>query len=155
MSRKLHEIGSDVDPQLSMRVASGKAGSATINSTWQRILDWLQDNLSIPAEPTIGIAEIEIGAWDMNVLVPSKQVNISSLGILNENIINVDAWIVPDQDFGDERYKLGDLENTGYITFVPTNNLITLWGGSVFQNTNYNSTARSRGWLVITYLIVS
>ena len=45
MAKRLFEQGGDVTPSLDMRVASGKAGTATENSTWQTIITWLESVL--------------------------------------------------------------------------------------------------------------
>ena len=43
--QRLFEIGSDVDPILTHRVAQGLAGNTTKNSSWQKIVTWLQTAL--------------------------------------------------------------------------------------------------------------
>jgi hypothetical protein len=154
MSRRLHEIGLDVDPQLTMRVASGKNGSATINSSWSKILAWMQANLTIPTAPTIGIASINIGFWDMDTN-GSKTVNIASLGIVNSQILSITARIISD-DFPTLHNDLcvAYTAVSGQISWPlgsTTDVFLSRITDSIFDSVNYNSGVINRGWLTIIY----
>lgn len=65
--RRLFEQGGDATPVLTNRVASGKAGTATTNQTWQTIVTWLQTVLNF-LKPANNLSDVDDAATALSNL---------------------------------------------------------------------------------------
>jgi flagellar biosynthesis regulator FlaF len=166
--KRLFEQGSDVDPILTHRVAMGLAGNTTKNSTWSKIVTWLQTALQDATHRFITDTErtqwdagtglqqtlVSIGVWDMDA---TDSVNVAH-GITNfEDIVSISGVIY--NDAIDTSYPFP------YI-YEPTNrsdlilgvvdatniNLIRKVGGT-FDAATFDDGVMNRGYLVIFSII--
>lgn len=160
MANRIFEQGLDVDPQLTTRIAHGKAGSATLNTTWAKLLAWLQANLTFTTS-AFDSQRIEIGAWNMDTTA-SITMDLTVYGIDSTKIVNIDAYIFQDNYPATSQMKLegtiGTIAsplNGGSLTWdrLSSTGLITLsrTSGGVFDSTYFNDPAINRGWIFVTY----
>ena len=102
MARRQFEIGGDTTPELTNRIASGKAGTPTVNSTWQTVVTWL--------ESVLGFLKTTSNLSDLNNTTTAR----TNLGVYSTT--QVDAAL------NDKADKTNVLEKDNTTTFTPTSN---------------------------------
>jgi len=171
---RIFEQGSDVDPILTHRVAHGLAGNSTKNSTWSKIVAWLNDRLQIPASQVTEETDLNFVTDDQQDIIETletkqKIVNIGDWNMDSTTNVNV-AHGVADYskirgvsvmiiDDGESSLRpLNYVPNAssgvqGGINGIGSTNitLYRLTGGS-FDGTGYDSTSFNRGYVLIDYI---
>lgn len=102
MAKRLFEQGGDTTPVLTNRLASGKAGTTTTNSTWQTVVTWL--------ESVLGFLKTNEDLADLNDTTTAR----TNLGVYSTT--QVDASQATKAD------KTNVLEKDNTTTFMPTSN---------------------------------
>ena len=92
---------------------------------------------------------IEIGIWDMDA---TAQVSVAH-GLTVSDIRSITAVIILDASANRYDINVDDSTGTGTagISLTPTNVVLDRKSGGFFDNTSFDSTAASRGQLVIWY----
>lgn len=100
MAKRLFEQGADVDPIGTNRVAHGKSGTATSNSTWDKIVIWLRTALS--SVTTRFVTDTQISTWNAKMEDTKAAIEAKLTGeitshthptsLLNYAIVNIGDW---------------------------------------------------------------
>jgi len=135
MADRLFEQGSSVPPQSTFRLASGKAGSATLNHAWSDVLTWIKENLISPEDL------IEIGAWDMDA---TASVDVAYTAPSGFEVIGCIVSII--KDTSGEVYQL----SAGGYAFYSSGIEFTLTrtGSGIFDSTDFDG-AGNRGYIIV------
>jgi hypothetical protein len=149
---RLHEIGSSVTPDLTYRIASGKAGVPTVNTTFDDLVDWLTTQLAV-----FGLTPIvvNIGGWDMDTDLDKT---IAHTVPANNEIVSVFITIYNDAGTVNYCFTAGDNTSsacTGGISWDGTNIYLT-HNNSFFGNQGqpvglFHNDAINRGLMKIEY----
>jgi hypothetical protein len=167
---RLFEIGSDVTPLNTHRVASGLAGNTTKNHTWATIVTWLNTVLQLPAaqvtesttlnfvtdagktqaEGTI-TTYVDIGIWDMDA-----NATLAVAHGLSDytKIRSVKAVIIPDgsptshTNLESINVATGAAQG-GILSWDATNINLQRTTSGTFDSTAYDDGAINRGYLKI------
>jgi hypothetical protein len=171
---RLFEQGSDVDPILTHRVAMGLAGNTTKNSTWTKIIAWLNTKLQIPASQvteetdlnfmtdaeetkvTNIITEqtiVNIGVWDMDAdttkVVAHGLADITKIRDINVMILNdADTVNIPLMNLGS-----GASDICGISNVDGTNITLFRFTSGFFDNTDYDDGVKNRGFILIETIL--
>jgi hypothetical protein len=166
--KRIFEQGSDVDPILTHRVAMGLAGNSTKNSTWQKIVTWLQTALQDATHRFVTDTEkaqwngnlvkqktISLGVWNMDT-APTIDV---AHGMTSSKIMGFRALIYPDTPTATDRAYMLDYTsqadtgpNGGYGRIGDTFLRFERVTSGFFDSSGFSSTGSDRGLIIIDYI---
>lgn len=100
---------------------------------------------------------VEIGTWDMNVSASGTNEKYVSHGLTHANIVGIKAIIRNDDDTYRWPVMWSDENQSGYSLSMYArssgpNIRIFIETGGYFDSASFDSTAATRGWLVIDYI---
>lgn len=165
---RLFEQGADVDPILTHRVASGLAANTTKNHTWQKIKDWLNTVLQLPAlqvtESTsrrfitdaeritwneIKYTIVNIGVWNMDSTTTKTVAHglpdISKIRNISVQILNDAGTInIPLTNLGSGAANISGISNVD-----ATNISLYRFTTGIFDSADYDDAVMNRGFILI------
>jgi hypothetical protein len=149
---KLHEIGNSVAPDPTYRVASGKAGVTSVNTTWQDIVDYISTQIGYDPNTE---AIIESGAWNMD---STETKNVSYTPPSGYEVVSYGCTIIGDN--GALKYPIDyeyseDSPNTsGYIIYTGTQFQLWRKTSGYFDSTGFNDGAMNRAYIYVKLRLI-